>query len=38
MDRGRGQKRFMDVVRIGVTQEDAGDRVRWRKVIHCGDP
>lgn len=33
--RGRPQRRFMDVVMedtegIGVTEEDAQDRVRWR--------
>ena len=32
----------MDVVRedmqiVGVTEEDAEDRKRWRRMIHCGD-
>ena len=41
---GRGAKRrFMDAVRgdmrvVGVTEDDAGDRVRWRHMICCGDP
>ncbi|PME06485.1 hypothetical protein A8A06_13560 [Escherichia coli] len=41
--RGRPQRRFMDVVkedmqRVGVREEDARDRVRWRQMIRCGDP
>ena len=41
--RGRPKRRFMDVVRedmklVGVREEDAEDRVRWRHMIHCGDP
>ena len=40
--RGRPKRRFMDVVRedmklVGVSEEDAEDRVRWRHMIHCGD-
>ena len=32
----------MDVVKeemklVGVREEDAEDRVRWRKMIRCGD-
>lgn len=22
--------------RVGVTEEDAKERVRWRKIIYCG--
>ncbi|XP_051814292.1 serine/threonine-protein kinase NLK isoform X2 [Acanthochromis polyacanthus] len=37
--RGRPKRRFMDVVRVdmkvvGVGEEDAEDRVRWRQLIH----
>ena len=33
----------MDVVKedmkfVGVREEGAEDRVRWRQIIHCGDP
>ena len=40
--RGRPRRRFMDVVKedmklVGV-KEEAEDRVRWRLMIHCGDP
>ncbi|KAF3697472.1 hypothetical protein EXN66_Car013152 [Channa argus] len=40
--RGRAKRRFMDVVRedmklVGVREEDAEDRVRWRQMIRCGD-
>ncbi|KAK2917518.1 hypothetical protein Q8A73_004265 [Channa argus] len=40
--RGRPKRRFMDVVRedmklVGVSEEDAEDRVRWRHMIRCGD-
>ena len=36
-------RKFMDVVKedmksAGVREEDAEDRVRWRQMIHCGDP
>ncbi|KAF3697499.1 hypothetical protein EXN66_Car013179 [Channa argus] len=39
--RGRAKRRFMDVVRedmklVGVREEDAEDRVRWRHMIRCG--
>lgn len=32
----------MDIVKedmklVGVREEDAEKRVRWRQVIHCGD-
>ena len=41
--RGRPKRRFMDVVKVdmkvvGVREEDAEDRVRWRSLIRCGDP
>ena len=41
--RGRPKRRFMDAVKedmqvVGVTEEDAEDRARWRRVIRCGDP
>ena len=41
--RGRPKRRYMDVMKedmieIGVTEEDAEDRVRWRRMIRCGDP
>lgn len=40
---GELQRRFMNVVKedmemVGVTVDEAGDRVRWRKMIRCGDP
>lgn len=40
--RGRPQGRFMHAVRedmqsVGVAQEDAGDKVRRRMMICCGD-
>lgn len=36
--RGKQQIRFMDVVkentkRVGVTEEDVRDRVRWRQIV-----
>lgn len=42
-DSGRLQRRFVDAVkeemqRVGATEEDAGDRLRWRQMICCGDP
>lgn len=40
MKRGRPQWRFMHIMKEGthraVTEEDTGDRVRWRKMIRCG--
>ncbi|KAF7655893.1 hypothetical protein LDENG_00048720, partial [Lucifuga dentata] len=41
--RGRPKRRFMDVVKedmklVGVREEEAEDRVRWRQMIRCGDP
>ena len=41
--RGRPKRRFMDVVKedmkvVGVREEDAKDRARWRQLIRCGDP
>ena len=41
--RGRPKRRFMDAVRddmrvVGVTEDDAGNRARWRHMIRCGDP
>lgn len=38
--RGKRQTTFMDLVEIkgvGVTEEDVRDRVRWRKLINCGE-
>ena len=40
---GGAKQRFMDAVRddmrvVGVTEEEAGDRARWRLMIRCGDP
>lgn len=37
------RRRFMNMVRedmqgVNVTEEDAKDRLRWRKMICCGDP
>lgn len=36
-------RRFMDAMKedmqkVDVTEEDARDGVRWRKIIYCGDP
>ena len=41
--RVRPTRRFMDVVMadmrvVGVTMEDVEDRVKWRRMIRCGDP
>ncbi|KAF7657713.1 hypothetical protein LDENG_00023190 [Lucifuga dentata] len=41
--RGRPKMRFMDAVKedmklVGVREEEAEDRVRWRQMIRCGDP
>ncbi|KAF7659468.1 hypothetical protein LDENG_00297190 [Lucifuga dentata] len=41
--RGRPKRRFMDAVKedmklVGVREEEAEDRVRWRQMIRCGDP
>ncbi|KAF7651992.1 hypothetical protein LDENG_00102870 [Lucifuga dentata] len=41
--RGRPKRRFMDVVKedmklVGVREEEAEDRVRWRQMIRCGEP
>ena len=38
--KGRATRRFMDVVRedmqlVVVTEDDVGDRERWRRMIHC---
>ncbi|KAF7647373.1 hypothetical protein LDENG_00173260 [Lucifuga dentata] len=43
LPRGRPKRRFMDVVKedmklVGVREEEAEDRVRWRQMIGCGDP
>ena len=40
--RGRPKEKFIDVVRedmraIGVTEQDARDRVKWKKMFCCGD-
>ena len=39
--RGRPNRTFLDVMKedmqwVGVTEEDAGDRVRWKQTIYCG--
>ncbi|XP_053714091.1 cyclic nucleotide gated channel subunit alpha 1a isoform X1 [Synchiropus splendidus] len=39
--RGRPQRRLMEVVKedmriVGLREEEAEDRVRWRRRIHCG--
>lgn len=31
-----GEKENLRIV--GVMEEDAGDKVRWRWMIHCGKP
>lgn len=41
--RERPQRRFKDVVnediqRVGITENDDRDRVRWKEMIRCGDP
>ena len=41
--RGRPERRFLDAVRedtkaAGLTEEDAGDRVTWKRMFCCGDP
>ena len=41
--KGRPKRRYMDAVRedmrvVGVTEEDAEDRTRWKRMIRCGDP
>ncbi|KAF7662280.1 hypothetical protein LDENG_00240050 [Lucifuga dentata] len=41
--RGRSERRFMDAVKedmklVGLREEEAEDRVRWRQMIRCGDP
>jgi len=41
--RGRPKRRFLDAVRedmkvVGLTEEDAGDRVKWKRMFCCGDP
>lgn len=36
---GRPQKRIMEnIQRVGVTEEDGRDCVRWRQRIYYGDP
>ncbi|KAK4309959.1 hypothetical protein Pmani_018426 [Petrolisthes manimaculis] len=41
--RGRPKRRFMDAVtedmrEVGVMEEDARNRPKWKQVIRCGDP
>ena len=41
--KGRPKRKCIDVVRedmraIGETEQDAIDRVKWRKTFCCGDP
>ena len=42
MPRGRPKMRLKDVekgdMKLGVTEEEAQGRVRWRQMIHCGNP
>ena len=41
--RGRPKRRFMDAVKedmsmVGVVEDDAQDRARWKRLTRCGDP
>ena len=41
--RGRPKRRYMDAVKedmeeVGAVEEDAEDRMRWKRLIRCGDP
>ena len=41
--RGRPKRNFMDVLKedmklVGMREEDAEDRVKWRWMIRCGYP
>ena len=41
--RGRPKRRFIDAVTedmqiVGVRVEETENRVKWKTVIHCGDP
>ncbi|KAJ8376011.1 hypothetical protein SKAU_G00065910 [Synaphobranchus kaupii] len=41
--RGRPKRRFMDTVKedmqaVGVTEDEAQDKNRWKQMIRCGDP
>jgi len=41
--RGRPKRRYMDEVKedmeeVGAVEEDAEDRMRWKRLIRCGDP
>ena len=41
--RGRPKRRFMDAVKedmqvVGVRIEDTENRLKWKTVIHCGNP
>ncbi|XP_061605912.1 uncharacterized protein LOC133466337 isoform X1 [Phyllopteryx taeniolatus] len=41
--RGRPKRRLMDGVRediraVGIREEDAGDRLTWKRMTRCGDP
>ena len=41
--KGRPRRRWMDLVRedmerVGTTQVDKVDRVKWRLLSRCGDP
>ena len=41
--RGRPKRRFLDAVKedmkvVGLTEEDARDRVKWKRMFCCGDP
>ena len=41
--RGKPRRRWKDCIRedmatVGVTEEDAQGRARWRRLVHTGDP
>lgn len=41
--KGKSPEKIMDVLKVdmemvGLRVEEARDGVRWRKMIHCGDP
>ena len=41
--RGRPKRRYMDALvedmrAVGAQEVDTQDRIKWRQIIHCGDP
>ena len=41
--RGRPKRRYIDAVKedmqiVGVRVEDTKNRLKWKMVIHCGNP